>query len=91
MAYAHPVSSPRVAQQKGLAAVAGLVIAVVAFFLGPVAGFFLALLAVLLGIVGFLRAASPRVSGGILALAAIALGVIAAIVKVVHGAFALIF
>jgi hypothetical protein len=91
MAYAHPVPRSGLAQQRGFAAVAGLVAAVVAFFVTPVLGFFLALLAILLGIVGFLRAASPRVSGGMMSIGAIVLGLVAMVVKILHGALALIF
>jgi uncharacterized membrane protein YccC len=91
MAYAHPAPRPVLAQQRGLAAIGGLAAAVVAFFVGPVLGFFLALFAILLGIVGFLRAASPRVSGGIMSIGAILLGVVAVVVKIIHGALALVF
>jgi hypothetical protein len=79
------------AQRRGTAAVLAIVAAVAAFFLHPVWGFFVALAGVVLGLVGFLRAASPTVSGGILSLVAIVLSLVALVVKIVEGALRLIF
>jgi hypothetical protein len=46
-------------------------------------GFGLALLAIICGILGALRAVSPRISGGFLSMSAIVLGVIAILVAIV--------
>lgn len=59
-------------QAKSMASILAIVAAVAAFIVNNAAGKFgLAILAVLLGLVGMIRAASPRVSGGILSIAAI--------------------
>jgi hypothetical protein len=68
-----------------------MVCAAVAFFLHPLAGFALALLAILLGLVGFARSVAPRVQGGLLSLGAVLLGVVAAVVKVLEGALRMLF
>jgi hypothetical protein len=78
-------------QQRTLPAALGLVLGIVAFFSSPVLGFFLALSAVVLGLVGFLLSASPRRGGGPTSLAAIGLGIVGLVFKIVHGALSLIF
>lgn len=68
-------------QRTGVAATLSIVAAVVAFivlFTGhPVWALIVAGFAVLAGILGLISAASPRVSGGVLSILAIVLGVIA--------------
>lgn len=65
-------------QKTGTAAILAITVVIVSWisiFSGhPFWGFLLAALAVLFGIIGFIRAASPRVSGGILSILSIALG-----------------
>src|SRR5262249_29614829 len=78
-------------QQLSGAAILAFVFAVVAFFVNPLLGFFLALGAVLLGIIGMLRAISPRTRGGLMSLAAIVLGVLGMVVKIIDGALHLLF
>jgi hypothetical protein len=55
-----------------IAAIAGFVITVIGH---PVGGFVVELLAIGAGVVGLLMAASPRVSGGVLSIVSIILGV----------------
>ncbi len=68
-------------QRTGVAATLSIIAAiggfVVIFTRHPVWGLLISGVAVLLGIVGLISAASPRVSGGILSIVAIVLGVIA--------------
>jgi hypothetical protein len=78
-------------QQRAVPAVIAIVIAIVAFFTGPVLGFFLSLGAILLGVIGLLVSASPRRRGGPMSLAAVGLGVIGIVYNVVRGALGLIF
>ncbi len=78
-------------QQRTVPATLALVLAVISFFVGPVLGFFLALGAIVLGVVGFLISASPRRGGGAMSLASIALGVVAVVFKIVQGALHLLF
>jgi hypothetical protein len=80
-----------VRQRTGPMAVAALVAAILSLFLSPVAGFFLALLAIVMGIVGFLKSFSPRTSGGLMSLSAIVLGVVGLVVQVIHGVFRVLF
>jgi hypothetical protein len=71
-----------VTQRTGTMAALAIVAAiggVIATFSGhPVWGLFIALVAILFGVLGLLRAASPRVSGGILSIVAIVFAVIGA-------------
>jgi hypothetical protein len=78
-------------QRRSAVAVAAIVCALVGLFAGPVLGFFLALAAVLLGALAFLRAASPRVSGALLGVAAVVLGLVGVVVKIVQGVLGLLF
>jgi hypothetical protein len=74
-------------QVKSAASILAIVAAVASFFAGGW-GIILAVLAVVLGVVGFIKAASPRVSGGVLSLCAIGIGLIAlvfAIIRLVWG------
>ena len=78
-------------QQRTVPAVLALVMAIVSFFSNAVLGFFLALGAVVVGVVGFLLSASPKRRGGPMSLAAVALGVIGIVYSIVKGALGLIF
>jgi hypothetical protein len=78
-------------QAKSGAAILAIVCAIVAFFISPLWGFFLGLAAVFLGLIGLMKATSPRVSGGLISIAAMVLGLIAMGVKIAHGALKLIF
>ncbi|HZN65160.1 MAG TPA: hypothetical protein VFB66_07635 [Tepidisphaeraceae bacterium] len=73
-------------QAKSMAAIIAIVAAIVSFILSARGREFLALgsaiVAVGAGLLGGLRALSPRVSGGILSMAAVVLGAIAMIVAV---------
>jgi hypothetical protein len=66
-------------QNRGAAAVIAIVSAIASFFATfsghPFWGLFIALLAVVSGLFGFAMAASPKVSGGILSIVSIILGV----------------
>jgi hypothetical protein len=65
-------------QKTGLIAILSIISAIAAFFAifsgSPIWGLLLALAAIPLGIFGVFRAASPRVSGGILSILGIVLG-----------------
>lgn len=62
---------------KSMASIAAILCAVGSLIVGNAGGkMLLAIVAVVCGLVGLLRAVSPRVSGGILSLAAIAIAVI---------------
>jgi hypothetical protein len=73
-------------QVHSLASIVSIICAIASFFVhSGVFGLVLAIFAIVLGLVGFLKAASPRVSGGILSMCAIGLGVIAALFAVLRG------
>jgi hypothetical protein len=78
-------------QRRTAFATAAVVCAIIAFFLSPLAGFGLALLAVVLGVLAVLRAAASRRTGVLLGFLGIVLGAVAAVVKILHGALAAIF
>jgi hypothetical protein len=78
-------------QQRTVPAVLALALAIVSFFTHAVLGFFLALGAIVLGLVGFLLSASPKRRGGPMSLGAIALGVVGIVFAIVKGALGLIF
>ena len=75
----HPVV--RTGQAKSLASIAAIIAALVSFYFSSRSSGFLALICALVaigaGLVGGFKALSPRVSGGILSIIAVALGVIA--------------
>ncbi len=68
-------------QKTGTAAALSIIAAIASFFLTfsghRLFALILAVVSIPLGIVGFLAAASPRVRGGIMSIAAMVLGVIA--------------
>jgi hypothetical protein len=78
-------------QQLSGVAILSFVLAIVAFFMSPALGFFMALSAVLMGILGAVRAVSPRTRGGLMSISAILLGVLAMVIKIIHGALSIIF
>jgi hypothetical protein len=78
-------------QQRTVPAVLAIVLAIASFFTGAVLGFFLALGAILLGVIGFALSASPKRRGGPMSLAAVALGVVGIVFNIVAGALRLIF
>jgi hypothetical protein len=65
-------------QKTGTAAIISIIAAIGSYYMSftgsPIVGFLLALLAVPLGILGLVMAASPRVRGGLVSIAAIVLG-----------------
>jgi hypothetical protein len=73
-------------QQTGAAATIAIIAAIAGFvatFTGhPFWGLFIALVAIVSGLAGFVMAASPKVSGGILSIVAIVLGVVGLAVSV---------
>jgi len=82
-------------QKTGALATGAIIAAVLSFILTfaghAVWGFISALISIPLGIIGVLMAASPRVGGGLLSIAAIVLGVIAFGVAVLGGVGAMLF
>ncbi|MDB5322066.1 MAG: hypothetical protein JWN40_3697 [Phycisphaerales bacterium] len=85
---AHPAVSGQV---RSTASVIAIVCAFGSFYLASrqhqLFGFILALVAIGAGLIGGLRALSPKVSGGILSIIAVALGAIA----IVYSLLALVF
>ncbi len=65
-------------EKTGTAAVLSIIGAIVCYILTfsghPFWGFALAILAIILGFIGLIMAASPRVSGGIISIAGIVIG-----------------
>ena len=82
-------------QKTGALAAGAIIAAVLSFFLtfagNPFWGLFSGLISIPLGIIGLMMAASPRVGGGLLSIAAIVMGVIAIGVAVLGGVGAMIF
>lgn len=66
-------------QKAGTAATIAIIAAGVSFFLtvtgSPIWGLLISLVAVLLGIIGLVMAASPKIGGGLVSLLAVILGV----------------
>jgi len=87
--YDRPDGGPIVGgQAKSLASILAIIAAIASFFVhSGVWGVVLAVFAIVLGLVGFAKAASPRVSGGILSLLAVGLGLIAFIFALLRGVF----
>ena len=78
-------------QVHSIASILAIVAALASFFVNSGGlGLVLAIAAIVLGVVGFLMAASPRVSGGLLSLASIGLGVVAAVFALIRGVWHLI-
>ena len=82
-----PYPMARAGQAKSLASIVAILAALVSFYLSSQGREILALLSAFVaigaGLVGGLRALSPRVSGGILSILAVALGAIAVIVALI--------
>ena len=88
MIYNRPEGGPVASgQAKSAASIFAIVCAIVSFFLSARGREFLALFAALVaigaGLVGGLRALSPRVSGGLLSIAAVLLGAVAIVVALI--------
>lgn len=68
-------------QKTGIMAILAIISSIVSYFLSfsgrPIWGLILGVLALPFGIIGFIMAASPRVSGGIISIISIILGLIA--------------
>lgn len=76
-------------QKTGALASGAMIAAIVSFILTfaghPVIGLLCGILSIPLGIIGLMMAASPRVGGGLLSIAAMVLGVIAIGIAVLGG------
>lgn len=88
LSYNRPEGGPVVhGQAKSIVSIIAIVAAVVSFVLSSQGREFLAMFSALVaigaGLFGGLRALSPRVSGGILSIVAVALGAIAVIVALI--------
>lgn len=85
----------RTEQKAGSMAIGAMIAAVLSIVLTfaghAVLGLFSGVISIPLGIIGFMMAASPRVGGGMLSIAAIVLGVLAIGVAVVGGVGAMLF
>lgn len=83
------------AQKTGTLATGAIIAALLGFILTfaghPLFGLFSAIISIPLGVLGLMMAASPRVSGGILSIIAIVLGVIAIGVAALGGIGTIIF
>ena len=73
-------------QRTGIVAIASIVLALGSFVLtctgNPIWGLVTALVSIPLGVAGLLISASPRVSGGMLSIGAIAVGALAVLVAI---------
>ena len=82
-------------QVRSTASVVAIIAAIVSFFLSgtdrEVWGFIVALVAIGAGLIGGVKALSPRVSGGILSIMAVVLGVIALLFSVLAGMLGIVF
>ena len=88
LSYNRPEGGPVVVgQAKSAASILAIVCALVSFFLSARGREFLALFAAIVaigaGLLGGLRALSPRVSGGILSILAVLLGAVAIVVALI--------
>ena len=88
LSYNRPEGGPVVAgQAKSAASILAIVCAIVSFILSARGREFLALFAAIVaigaGLLGGLRALSPRVSGGILSILAVLLGAVAIVVALI--------
>jgi hypothetical protein len=85
--YGRPLSPTVSPQVRSTASIVAIIAAIASFFMSgrghAVGGFFLALLAIGAGLVGGVRALSPRVSGGILSILAVIMGAIAIVFSLV--------
>ncbi len=82
-------------QRTGIAATLSIIASVGSYLLtctaNPGWGLLAAIISIPLGIIGFVMAASPRVSGGILSIVSILLGVLAAIIAIIGILFGVAF
>ena len=85
MSYNRPEGGPVTGQAKSAASILAIVAAIGSFILSARGREFLALFAAIVaigaGLLGGMRALSPRVSGGILSIMAVVLGAIAVLVS----------
>jgi hypothetical protein len=90
-AYPPAVSAP----VRSTASIIAIIAAIFSFVMSgrdrELIGLLLALLAVGAGLIGGVKALSPRVSGGILSIAAVLLGVVALAFAIIAGAFDVVF
>jgi hypothetical protein len=84
---AHQLTHTHTEQKTGMAATIAIIAAIgsgLATFSGhPIWGLFIAIVAVLCGLIGFAMAASPRVRGGVLSLVSVGLGIIGVALAVI--------
>lgn len=73
--------------RKSTPSIVAIIAAVVSFFTGAILGFVLAIGAILLGVWGFVLAASPKLSGGMLSIIAIMLGVVGLVASLLKALF----
>ena len=79
------------ATHKSLVSLLAIAAAIASFFVhSGIAGILLAIVAIVLGVIGFLISFLPREKGGILSLLAMLLGVIGAICGVIRAAWHLL-
>lgn len=87
LSYDRPEGGVVSGQTRSAASVLAIVAAIVSFFFSArgreFIGLFAAIVAIGAGLLGGLRALSPRVSGGLLSIAAVLLGAIAIIVALI--------
>ena len=88
LSYDRPENAPRMSKQvRSTTSIIAILAAIGSFVLSGrdhgITAFLLALFAIAAGLFGGLKALSPRVSGGMLSIAAVLLGVIAALVGIV--------
>jgi hypothetical protein len=82
-------------QKTGIAAILSIIAAIGSFFLTfsghSFFGFLVAIASVVLGFIGLLLAASPRVSGGIISIVAIIIGALGLVIAILGMVGAILF
>jgi len=82
-------------EKTGLAAILSIVAAIGSFFLTfsghSFFGFLTAIASVILGFIGLMMAASPRVSGGIISIVAIVIGALGCVIAILGMVGAILF
>jgi hypothetical protein len=82
-------------QKTGTAAALSIIGAIICFILTfsghPFWGFAVAILAIILGFIGLIAAASPRVSGGIISIVGMGIGAIGVVIGILGMIGAIIF
>jgi len=72
-------------QTYSIASIIAIVAAIATFFVGAGAQFFIAIIAIIFGVIGMILALSPKVRGGIASTIAVIIALIAVVVAILRG------